>query len=44
MVMNGSFTKLQEQYLAFIAEYTKLHRKPPAETDLQENSPDLLLL
>ena len=34
--MNSSFTKLQEQYLAFIAMYTKLHRTPPAEADVQE--------
>jgi DNA-binding MarR family transcriptional regulator len=30
-----SFTKLQGQYLAFIALYTKLHRRPPSEADLQ---------
>jgi Mn-dependent DtxR family transcriptional regulator len=30
-----SFTKLQGQYLAFIAVYTKLHRRPPSEADLQ---------
>jgi Mn-dependent DtxR family transcriptional regulator len=30
-----SFTKLQGQYLAFIDLYTRLHRQPPAETDLQ---------
>jgi DNA-binding MarR family transcriptional regulator len=30
-----SFTKLQGQYLAFIDLYTKLHRRPPAEADLQ---------
>jgi DNA-binding MarR family transcriptional regulator len=35
-VVNNSFTKLQGQYLAFIAMYTKLHRRPPAEADLQE--------
>ena len=29
------FTKLQGQYLAFIAAYTKLNRRPPAEADLQ---------
>ena len=34
--MNNSFTKLQGQYLAFIAMYTKLHRRPPAEADLQD--------
>ena len=31
-----SFTKLQGQYLAFIALYTKLHRRAPAEADIQE--------
>jgi len=30
------FTELQGQYLAYIATYTKLHRRPPAEADLQE--------
>ena len=29
------FTQLQGQYLAYIATYTKLHRRPPAEADLQ---------
>ena len=29
------FTKLQGQYLTFIAMYTKLHRRPPAEAELQ---------
>jgi Mn-dependent DtxR family transcriptional regulator len=29
------FTKLQGQYLTFIAMYTKLHRRPPAEADIQ---------
>jgi len=29
------FTRLQGQYLAYIATYTKLHRRPPAEADLQ---------
>ncbi len=29
------FTKLQGQYLAFIAAYTKLNRRPPAEADFQ---------
>lgn len=33
--MENSFTKLQGQYLAFIATYTKMHRRPPAEADLQ---------
>jgi Mn-dependent DtxR family transcriptional regulator len=30
-----SFTELQGQYLAFIAAYTKLNRRPPAESDFQ---------
>jgi DNA-binding MarR family transcriptional regulator len=30
-----SFTDLQGQYLAYIATYTKLHRRPPAEADIQ---------
>jgi repressor LexA len=29
------FTRLQGQYLAFIALYTKLHGRPPAEADMQ---------
>jgi repressor LexA len=29
------FTAKQGQYLAFIHSYTKLHRIPPAEADLQ---------
>ena len=29
------FTALQGQYLAFIYAYTKIHRRPPAEADLQ---------
>ena len=29
------FTKLQGQYLAFIAMYTKLNRRAPAEADFQ---------
>jgi len=28
--------KLQGQYVASIAVYTKLHRRPPAEADLQK--------
>ena len=31
----NAFTKLQGQYLAYIAMYTRLHRRPPAEADLQ---------
>jgi DNA-binding MarR family transcriptional regulator len=33
--VNRSFTKLQGQYLAFIAVYTQLHRRAPAEADIQ---------
>jgi Mn-dependent DtxR family transcriptional regulator len=33
--MPERFTKLQGQYLAYIATYTKLHRRPPAEGDIQ---------
>ena len=29
------FTELQGQYLAFIHAYTRLNRRPPAETDMQ---------
>ncbi len=29
------FTKKQGQYLAFIHTYTKIHRRPPAEADMQ---------
>jgi repressor LexA len=29
------FTDKQGQYLAFIYTYTKLHRRPPAEADMQ---------
>lgn len=32
----NAFTKLQGQYLAYIATYMKLHRRPPAEADLQK--------
>jgi Mn-dependent DtxR family transcriptional regulator len=31
-----AFTPKQGQYLAFIHHYTRLHRKSPAETDMQE--------
>jgi DNA-binding MarR family transcriptional regulator len=31
----ASFTKLQGQYVAFIAMYTKVHGLPPAEADIQ---------
>ena len=31
----SAFTELQGQYLAFIYAYTKIHRRPPAEADMQ---------
>jgi DNA-binding MarR family transcriptional regulator len=31
-----NFTAKQGQYLAFIHLYTRLHRRPPAETDMQK--------
>jgi repressor LexA len=31
-----TFTPQQGQYLAFIHLYTRLHRRPPAETDMQQ--------
>ena len=31
-----NFTPKQGQYLAFIHLYTRLHRQPPAETDMQQ--------
>ena len=31
-----TFTPKQGQHLAFIHLYTRLHRRPPAETDMQE--------
>jgi Mn-dependent DtxR family transcriptional regulator len=31
-----SFTPKQGQYLAVIYLYTRLHRRPPAEADIQE--------
>ena len=31
-----NFTPEQGQYLAYIYAYTRLHRRPPAETDLRE--------
>ena len=34
-----TFTHTQGQYLAFIHAYTRLHRRPPAETDMQEYFP-----
>ena len=30
-----TFTPKQGQYLAYIHLYTRLHRRPPAETDMQ---------
>ena len=30
------FTPKQGQYLAYIHLYTRLHRRPPAETDMQQ--------
>jgi hypothetical protein len=30
------FAPKQGQYLAFIPLYMRLHRRPPAETDMQE--------
>jgi DNA-binding MarR family transcriptional regulator len=32
-----SFTDKQGQYLAFIDAYTRVHGRPPAETDLQRH-------
>ena len=32
---SGAFTELQGQYLAFIYAYTKVNRRPPAQSDLQ---------
>ena len=34
-----SFTDTQGQYLAFIDAYTRVHGRPPAETDLQRHFP-----
>jgi Mn-dependent DtxR family transcriptional regulator len=31
-----NFTPKQGQYLAFIYAYTRLHRRPPAEADMQQ--------
>jgi len=31
-----TFTPKQGQYLTFIHLYTRLHRRPPAETDMQQ--------
>ena len=35
MSIAPEFTELQGQYLAFIHAYTKIHRRPPAEADMQ---------
>ena len=35
LYMKKRFTEKQGQYLAFIYHYTKLNRRPPAETDMQ---------
>jgi len=32
-----SFTPAQGQYLAFIDAYTRVHRRPPAEADVQRH-------
>lgn len=32
----NDFTPKQGQYLAFIHLYTRLHRQPPAEADMQQ--------
>jgi hypothetical protein len=34
--LKKSFTPKQGQYLAYIHLYTRLHRRPPAETDMQQ--------
>ncbi len=33
--MAAEFTAKQGQYLAFIYHYTKLNKRPPAQTDIQ---------
>ena len=33
----ASFTDKQGQYLAFIDAYTRVHGRPPAETDMQRH-------
>jgi DNA-binding MarR family transcriptional regulator len=32
----NEYTRKQGQYLAFIYYYTKIHRQPPAEADIQD--------
>ena len=34
--MAKAFTELQGQYLSFIYHYTKVHRRPPAQWDIQQ--------
>ena len=34
----ADFTPKQGQYLAFIDAYARLHRRPPAEADMQRYS------
>ena len=34
--LKKTFTPKQGQYLAYIHLYTRLHRRPPAEADMQE--------
>ena len=33
--MNEIYTEKQGQYLAYIYHYTKIHRRPPAEAEIQ---------
>lgn len=33
--MTSKYTQKQGQYLAFIHAYSKIHRRPPAEADMQ---------
>ncbi len=35
MKARAKFTEKQGQYLAFIHHYNKIHRRPPAESDMQ---------
>ena len=35
MSISTDFTETQGQYLAFIHAYSKVHRRPPAEADMQ---------
>ena len=34
-MMPGDYTPRQGQYLAFIQHYTRVHRYPPAESDIR---------